>query len=119
MKKILVVDDEEILRMLITDTLEDEGYSIIEAEDGEQALYLIEKDKFDLVILDFMMPGLTGIEVAEQICEEKKQKTQLLMLTAKTQTNDIEESERAGIQYFMGKPFSPAELLMLVKEILE
>ncbi|MCA0971621.1 response regulator [Halobacillus litoralis] len=118
MKRILVADDEDVLRMLITDTLEDEGYEIVEAEDGQQALSKIEKESFDLVILDYMMPEYTGIEVAAQLSDEWKQQTPLVMLTAKTQESDIQQSKDVGIHYFMAKPFSPLELIQMVEEIL-
>ncbi|MGP4068849.1 response regulator [Halobacillus sp. B29] len=117
-KRILVADDEEVLRMLITDTLEDEGYIITVAEDGREALEILQHDTLDLVILDYMMPGLTGIEVAEKISEGCKNRPPIVMLTAKTQESDVEISKNAGIQYFMGKPFSPIELIQLVEEIL-
>lgn len=118
MSRILVADDEEVLRMLITDTLEDEGYDITEAEDGAQAYEYMRNESFDLVILDYMMPGLSGIEVAEKMSDEWKRTTPLVMLTAKTQEADVEQSKQAGIQYFMGKPFSPLDLILLVEEIL-
>lgn len=118
MKKILVADDEDVLRMLIIDTLEDEGYELVEAADGAEALSLMEKQSFDLVILDYMMPEYTGIEVAAQLSDEWKQQTPLVMLTAKTQEDDIQKSKDVGIRYFMAKPFSPIELIQMVEEIL-
>ncbi|MFC7064124.1 response regulator transcription factor [Halobacillus seohaensis] len=118
MKQILVADDEEVLRMLITDTLEDEGYQITEAEDGDHAYELMINNDFDLVILDYMMPGRTGVDVAKEMSDNYKENTPLLMLTAKTQGTDVEQSIEAGIHYFMGKPFSPIELAMFVEEIL-
>ncbi|MCT2535624.1 response regulator transcription factor [Aquibacillus koreensis] len=119
MAKILVVDDEEVLRMLLMDTLEDEGHDVLEAIDGRHALKLLEENgDIDLVILDNMMPGLTGIEVAKQLDEEWKEKHPILMLTAKTQQSDLDESREAGIPYYMAKPFSPAQLVLLVEDIL-
>ncbi|TGB02331.1 response regulator [Halobacillus salinus] len=118
MKRILVADDEEVLRMLITDTLEDEGYEVIEASDGAEALSIMGQESLDLVILDYMMPEYTGIEVASQLSEEWKQQTPLVMLTAKTQDSDIQQSKDVGIRYFMAKPFSPLELIQMVEEIL-
>ncbi|MCA1011217.1 response regulator [Halobacillus halophilus] len=117
-KRILVADDEEVLRMLISDTLEDEGYIIKEAENGKAAWEILQLETLDLVILDYMMPGLNGIEVAEKINQGCKNRPPIIMLTAKTQESDVEMSKNAGIQYFMGKPFSPIELIQLVEEIL-
>jgi len=118
MKRILVADDEEILRMLITDTIEDSGYEVEEAYDGKQTLEKLQSCEYDLVILDYMMPHLTGVQVIEQLSEDKKSRLNILMLTAKTQESDKERMKAAGACYLMAKPFSPHELLDLVKEIL-
>ena len=71
MAKILLAEDEEILRMLVVDTLEDEGYTIDEACDGEEAYHLIQKNSYDLIILDYMMPVYTGLELIEMIRKDK------------------------------------------------
>lgn len=118
MKNILVVDDEEILRMLICDTLEDLDFNIDEAEDGMEALKKINEQYYDLIILDYMMPNLTGIEVIEQLTSENKMQAPILMLTAKAQEGDRQTVLEKGAKYFMSKPFSPVELLRLVEEIL-
>lgn len=116
-KKILVVDDEEILRMLITDTLEFEGYAVEEAEDGKEGYERIANEPFDLIILDYMMPHLTGMEVLEKIRPLDLQ-VPIIMLTAKAQQHDREMAHQLGAQYFMPKPFSPSELVALVNDIL-
>ncbi|MEK4238396.1 response regulator transcription factor [Paenibacillus sp. FSL H7-0714] len=119
MQKILVVDDEEVLRMLIEDTLEDlENVEIHTAENGLEALTKLSTDPYDLVILDYMMPEMTGIEVLQQLDEEKKKSTAILMLTAKAQDVDRIRAVEAGARYFMPKPFSPMELLQIVEGIL-
>ncbi|OLS38217.1 response regulator [Alkalihalophilus pseudofirmus] len=118
MKKILVVDDEEILRMLICDTLEDLGYEIDEAEDGHEALKKVELQSYDLMVLDYMMPNVTGIEVIERLSKETKKKLPILMLTAKAQAADRKVVLEKGADYFMSKPFSPSELASVVEEIL-
>ncbi|OZI10448.1 response regulator [Bacillaceae bacterium SAS-127] len=118
MKRILVVDDEEILRMLICDTLEDLGYEIEEAEDGEEALEKVSEQSYDLMILDYMMPNITGIEVIEQLPKEIKQTLPILMLTAKAQEADRQAVLEKGADYFMSKPFSPVDLAQVVEEIL-
>ncbi|WP_416147879.1 response regulator transcription factor [Salipaludibacillus sp. HK11] len=117
MKKILVADDEEILRMLIVDTLEDEGFDIDEAENGAEALAMLEKGNYDLTILDYMMPEKTGIEVVKSLSDEVKKSTRLVMLTAKAQAKDKQEAIEAGADYFMAKPFSPSELVVMIKQI--
>ncbi|WP_077310247.1 response regulator transcription factor [Terribacillus halophilus] len=119
MARILVADDEEVLRMLITDTLEDEGHNIDNAVDGRDVLKKLQTEIYDLVILDNMMPGMTGIEVAHSLTDEWKQQYPIIMLTAKTQQSDIEETKKAGIPYYMAKPFSPMQLVLLVEDILD
>lgn len=118
MKRILVVDDEDIIRMLICDTLEDLGYEIYEAEDGEEALKKLNQQMYDLVILDYMMPNLSGIEVIERLQEDIKKSLPILMLTAKAQEADRKTVLEKGADYFMSKPFSPVDLINVVEEIL-
>lgn len=118
MQKILIVDDEEILRMLIRDTLEDSSYILDEAENGQEALDKLLNEDYDLVLLDNMMPVLTGIEVLEKLPADRKESMEILVLTAKAQKQDQEAIFEAGAHYFMAKPFSPMELLRIVEEIL-
>ncbi|OKP86886.1 histidine kinase [Paenibacillus helianthi] len=119
MQRVLVVDDEEVLRMLIEDTLEDlENVEIHTAENGTEALTKLSEELYDLVILDYMMPEMTGIEVLEALEKEQKNAMPILMLTAKAQENDRSKAREAGARYFMPKPFSPMELLQIVEGIL-
>lgn len=118
MARILVVDDEEILRMLIRETLEDLELDIDEAEDGEEALKKLKESTYDLMILDYMMPNLTGIEVIELLPQEIKKSMPILMLTAKSQESDRQKVFDLGADYFMSKPFSPVKLMNLVEDIL-
>lgn len=119
MKRILLAEDEEILRMLITDTLEDEDYVVDEAADGQEALNLIIKNEYDLIILDYMMPVFTGLEVIEKVrSDQAKQEIQILMLSAKSQKFEQEKILQAGANHFMAKPFSPLDLLEKIEEIL-
>ncbi|MER1987200.1 MAG: response regulator transcription factor [Solibacillus sp.] len=118
MKRILVADDEEILRMLICDSLEDLGFEIDEAEDGADALEKVTSTSYDLLILDYMMPELTGLEVIERLPADVKARTPILMLTAKAQEADRQQAIDKGANYFMSKPFSPVELIAFVEELL-
>ncbi|KWX77572.1 response regulator [Paenibacillus jilunlii] len=119
MQKVLIVDDEEVLRMLIEDTLEDlENVEIHTAENGAEALTKLSQQVYDLVILDYMMPEMTGIEVLEALDIEQKNAMPILMLTAKAQENDRSKAREAGARFFMPKPFSPMELLQIVEGIL-
>ncbi|QOR68365.1 response regulator [Cytobacillus suaedae] len=119
MARLLLAEDEEVLRMLVVDTLEDEGYEIDEASDGQEAYHLICEKDYDLIILDFMMPGMTGLEVIEKIrTMPSKQEVKVMMLSAKNQKSDQEQVLNAGANYFISKPFSPLELVKRVEEIL-
>ncbi|RDW21869.1 response regulator [Oceanobacillus arenosus] len=119
MKRILLAEDEEVLRMLIVDTLEDEGYMIDEAADGGEAIGFLQNNRYDLVILDYMMPVYTGMEIIEKMrSKEKEEHTKILMLSAKSQAYEQARIFKAGADYFMAKPFSPLKLLELVEEIL-
>ncbi|WP_182199346.1 response regulator transcription factor [Paraliobacillus salinarum] len=119
MKKILLAEDEEVLRMLIVDTLEDEGYQIDEATDGKEALEKIDVTDYDLLILDYMMPQVTGIEVIEKVRKNPNKKdVKILMLSAKNQQSDQTTILSVGADHFMSKPFSPMALLDKVEEII-
>ncbi|MBS4197762.1 response regulator transcription factor [Lederbergia citri] len=121
MKRILLAEDEEVLRMLVVDTLEDQDYyTVDEAIDGGEAWDLIQSNHYDLIILDYMMPIYTGLEIIEKIrnVENKNEYTKILMLSAKSQMYEQERILQAGADYFMAKPFSPMELLGLVVGIL-
>lgn len=120
MKKILVVDDEPSMRFLITSTLEDEEYTLIEASDGLEAYELIKNELPDLIIMDVMMPGLTGYELCAKIRKESWGTDMLvIMLTAKGQKDDKDQSVKAGADYYMRKPFSPMELIDQVDSMLD
>ncbi|MGM0844815.1 MAG: response regulator transcription factor [Bacillota bacterium] len=119
MKKILLAEDEDVLRSLILDTLEDEGYEIHEASDGEEAEVLAASIKFDLILLDYMMPAKTGLEVIGSIkAADINPNTPIMMLTAKSQKSDEKIILKAGADYFLSKPFSPMLLAEKVAEIL-
>ncbi|MFS0764371.1 response regulator transcription factor [Peribacillus phoenicis] len=119
MKRILLAEDEEVLRMLVVDTLEDEDYEVDEAADGMEAVQLLESNAYDLIILDYMMPGYTGLEIIEKIkSSEIKNQGKILMLSAKSQQFEQERILEAGADYFMAKPFSPLKLIEKIEVIL-
>jgi signal transduction histidine kinase len=118
MKTILIADDEPSLRMLTRITLEDPDYRILEAADGSTALDLVRSEKPDLLILDWMMPGLTGIEVAHILRQDPRTATiPIIMLTAKGQDTDKAQGRAAGVNAYLVKPFSPLELLQEIQAI--
>jgi len=117
-RRILVADDEETLRMLIADTLENEDYEIDLAVDGDEAFALLTANHYDLAVLDVMMPGRTGYE----LCEEAKKMANpplVLILSAKAQASDQNRALKAGADRVLTKPFSPLALEGLVEEMLE
>lgn len=119
--RILLADDEEALRFLLTETLEDEGYQLTEAGDGQQAIELLMKQEYDLLILDYMMPEKTGVEVCEWVRQSKtaNRETPVLLLTAKAQQTDRDQAMLAGVTAYMTKPFSPMQLVTIVEGLLE
>lgn len=116
-KRILLAEDEEVLRMLVVDTLEEEEYQVDEASDGNEAVELFEKNRYDLLVLDYMMPGLTGLEVIHHV-RQKNKEVKILMLSAKSQQFEQDKVIEAGANYFIAKPFSPMELKDKVEVIL-
>ena len=115
--RILIVDDDPNIREVLSVLLGSEGYSVDQAEDGEEALKKVDKDKnIDLVILDIMMPGMSGVEVCAYI--RKKSPVPVLFLTAKSQDQDKVEAYTEGGDDYLVKPFSQTELLMKVKSLL-
>lgn len=120
MKRILLAEDEEVLRMLIIDTLEDEDYQVDEARDGQEALRFLESEKYDLILLDYMMPAYSGVEVIGRIRQGGiNREVPIMMLSAKSQISEQEKAIASGADHFMAKPFSPLELLGRVRDILD
>lgn len=119
MKSILLADDEESLRILVYATLDYPDYQIVEASDGDEALELARRHHPDLMVLDWMMPGKTGVEVAAELRRESATRhTPIILLTARNQQEDISAALETGVTSYLVKPFSPAELLGKVREYL-
>ena len=116
---ILVCDDEAPLRALVRATLEDGGYEIAEARDGEEALRVARRVRPDLILLDAMMPGRSGFDVLRELRSNPGlTSTRIVMLTASVQEADREAAAAGGADRFLAKPFSPLELDRLVRELL-
>lgn len=122
-QKLLIVDDEPHIRMLIEQTLEDledEGVELLFAENGEQALQLIQKEEPNLVFLDVMMPKMNGMEVCQKVKKELKlAHVYIILLTAKGQEVDRQKGLDMGADRYMTKPFDPDEMLSIAEEILK
>lgn len=116
--RILVVDDSKFMRMLLGDLLSRNGFDVLEAESGEEALVIYRKERPDLVTLDILMPGRDGIETVGDLREEDP-KARIVMVTALGMEDYIQRALDAGADGFILKPFSPERVLDTLKEVLD
>lgn len=116
-KRILICDDDDIIRMLLVDTLENPEWVVEEAIDGQEALEKLSNQNFDLVVIDYMMPYYTGINVIEKLPLRIKENLSVIMLTAKSQKEDKDLATASGVTHFIQKPFSPSSLYQLITSI--
>ena len=114
---ILVVDDDDGIRNLVKKYLNENNYLVTTASSAEDALEKIKIIKFDLIILDIMMPGKSGLEFIEE--NQKKLDTPIILLTAKGEANERIEGLEIGADDYLPKPFEPKELLLRIKNIIE
>ena len=118
-QKILVVEDEQDIRDLVRYTLEQEGFAVIEAGDAELALALVRRERPALVVLDVMLPGMSGLEVCRVLRQDSETEwIPILMLTARTAEVDRVVGLEIGADDYVTKPFSPRELAARVKAVL-
>ena len=115
-KKVLVVDDEKPISDIIKFNLEKEGYEVVVAYDGEEALQKVESESPDLIVLDLMLPKIDGLEVAKQV--RAKRSTPIIMVTAKDSELDKVLGLELGADDYVTKPFSNRELVARVKATL-
>jgi DNA-binding response OmpR family regulator len=119
-KKVLIVDDEEVIRKFLRIHLDKLGYEVMEAADGEQAIEQLGKDDFDLLICDILMPKKDGWEVIKEARSNPKTKNiPLIVLTAKNEDSDMFKGYDLGASYYMTKPFTKGQLLYGLKLMLE
>lgn len=116
MEKILIADDEQLMRQLVIDFLKPEGYEILEASDGKEALEIYDKEHPDLILLDVMMPGYDGWTVCREIRREST--VPIMMLTAKGEEIDQLFAYDLGADEYITKPFSPKILVAKIKALL-
>jgi DNA-binding response OmpR family regulator len=110
MGKILFVDDENNIRRLVGYDLKTAGYEYILCEDGQQAYEAAARDKFDVIVIDWMMPRMSGIELVQRLRKEGNESI-LIMLTAKDEEESLLEAFEAGVDDYVAKPFSSRELM--------
>jgi DNA-binding response OmpR family regulator len=116
---VLVADDDEDILLLVTTRLRRDGFDIISARSGDEALALVRERRPALAVLDIGMPGLDGVQVLEQIRADDDLRAMLVvLLTAKAQESDVRRGFDAGADAYVKKPFSPADLSARVRELL-
>jgi excisionase family DNA binding protein len=114
---VLVVDDDARLREYVRVNLEAEGYAVLEAEGGEQALAAIEDQKPDLVLLDVVMPGIDGWQMLQRL-QERHGSIPVIMFSGQVEEGSATQAASRGAQGFVGKPFDPQELLTRAKQLV-
>ena len=117
MFRILVAEDDHAIRTLITTKLKQENYTIYTAENGEEALSVMEKHQVDLLISDIMMPVMDGYSLVKAL-RETKHTLPILMITAKSQLESLEEAFTLGVDDYMVKPIRLEELALRVRALL-
>ena len=116
---VLIVEDEPEIRELLNFSLTRAGFNVTEAETGELALQRLDSNLPDILIVDWMLPGMSGVELAKRLRrDELTSALPLLMLTARNEESDILKSFESGIDDYMSKPFSPKELVARIKALL-
>ena len=116
-RKILVVDDEDALRSVLSGELVSEGYDVHTAADGDDAISNVQKERFDLVLLDIKMPRVNGFEVLKFI-KERFPKTKVVMLTGFADLKNAIESKKLGAEDFVSKPYDLVDLLTTIERVL-
>jgi DNA-binding response OmpR family regulator len=117
---ILVADDDDDILLLVTTRLKRDGFDVIEARSGDEALALAQARRPDVAVLDVGMPGLDGLEVLEQIrADDALRGMRVLLLTAKAQESDVRRGYDRGADAYVRKPFSPTELSARVRALLD
>jgi CheY-like chemotaxis protein len=116
---VLICDNEAPLRALVRATLSGGKYTLVEATNGDEALSLARSTQPDLLVLDMMMPGRSGLDVLVELrADPELDQIAVVLLTARTLAADRAAAEAAGADYFLAKPFSPLELMRIVDDLL-
>jgi two-component system phosphate regulon response regulator PhoB len=119
MSKVIVIDDEPFILMMIEDKLKKANIDVLTLRDSKSAVEVIRREMPDLVILDWMMPELSGIDVCKILKKDANmQHIPIFMLTAKGQDADEQIGKKCGVTRYITKPFSPKALLEMVREVI-
>lgn len=117
-QKIVLAEDNSTLSLLLKFRLEKEGFNLFMAKDGKEAIELIEENNPDLIITDIMMPFISGLEVISHVRNKLESETPIIVFSAAGQEEMVLKAFNLGANDFMGKPFSPNELMIRVKRLL-
>ncbi len=119
-KRVLVVDDERHIVRLVQVNLERQGYEVLTAYDGVECLEKAKSERPDLIVLDVMMPRMDGFEALQRLkSDPETSHIPVIMLTARAQDRDVLQGYQYGADLYLTKPFSPMELLSLVRRVFE
>ena len=119
-KKILIVDDEQDVLELLGTRLEGQGYEVVTLSDGRMAVSLAKKEKPDLIILDIVMPGVDGSEIANILKTDPQTKnTPVIFLTCLITKEEEKRDNVIGGKYFIAKPYDPDDLLKIIENLLQ
>ena len=120
MPKVLVVDDDEAVRQLLNTVLKMEGYEVAMARDGREAIRMAEEQSFDAILLDLMMPNLSGEDTLRVLRDrERSSATPVIIITAKEGDEPVVETTVAGADAYLTKPFEPQTVLALLRRLVE
>jgi len=118
--KVLIADDEEDVKALVSMYLQSEGYRVLTAFDGLDAISIAERESPDIILLDVMMPVMSGFEVAQQLKANPVTKDiPIIMLSAASQADSIKRGIESGARDYIVKPFEPSKLEAMIRNILE
>jgi DNA-binding response OmpR family regulator len=118
--RILVVDDDPVILRLIEVNLDLEGFEVVTADRGEDAIAQARRGPFDLILLDLMMPEMSGWEIAESLQQDQATKgIPLVFLSARTQDEDRKRGEELGVAGYVTKPFDPADLVSTIRKLVK
>jgi len=118
-KRVLLVDDDESIVESIRHALQNEGYEVLVAHDGAEALMRAERDAPDLILLDLVMPRRSGIAVLDRLFEGRIQPPRIIMMTANTEPQHRSYAESRGVDAFLNKPFEMPELVEQVDSLMQ
>jgi two-component system alkaline phosphatase synthesis response regulator PhoP len=119
--RILVVDDDVLVLEALKELLKSSGYEVRVATRGQEALEILDKERFDLLILDVVMPKMTGFDLCSEVRkrDDEMSAVKIIMLTAKTEARDLQSEEGCGCELYLTKPIDPGRLKELIRDTLE